>query len=162
MAVLLSDIDIERLVGERKPLPKNYRRRLSPKPKRGHREAEMSVTGTGGSQFSVVIRQASQDPLDFSVILRYHFAQSNRVFRLRRYNGKSHEHTNKLEGNTFDSFHIHRATERYQDSGLAEDAFAEATDRYGSIEGAVECFLEDCAFDLPEDGQMMLSLGGSG
>ncbi|MDZ7814842.1 MAG: DUF1828 domain-containing protein [Planctomycetota bacterium] len=39
---------------------------------------------------------------------------------MRRYNGKSHQHTNKIEGNTFFDFHIHQATERYQEFGERE------------------------------------------
>ena len=53
--------------------------------------------------------------------------QSNRVFRLRRYNGKSHEHTNPIEKEIFYDFHIHTATERYQVlENKKEDTYAEA------------------------------------
>jgi hypothetical protein len=45
---------------------------------------------------------------------------------LRRHNGKSHEHTNQIEAGAFYDFHIHRATERYQELGMREDAYAEA------------------------------------
>ena len=56
------------------------------------------------------------------------------LFRLRRYNGRSHQHTNKIEEITFYDFHIHTATERYQDAGYAEEHFAEVTDRYVDFE----------------------------
>jgi hypothetical protein len=75
------------------------------------------------------------------------------LFRLRRYNGKSHQHTNGIENETFYNFHIHRATERYQDLGMREDTFAEATERYGDMEGAIRCMLSDCGFVPPDDGQ---------
>ena len=78
------------------------------------------------------------------------------LFRLRRYNGKSHEHTNRLEGRTFYEFHIHTATERYQDSGLREDAFAEPTTRLADFVGAVACALDDCGFDRPQPPQPSL------
>jgi hypothetical protein len=52
---------------------------------------------------------------------------------LRRHNGRSHEHTNQIEASTFYDFHIHMATERYQELGMREDAYAEATDRFGDM-----------------------------
>ena len=82
--------------------------------------------------------------------------QSNRLFRLRRNNGRSHEHTNSIEGDTFYDFHIHTATERYQDLGSREDAYAEATDRYSDYAGAVDCMLADAGFDIPFDNQPKL------
>ncbi len=76
---------------------------------------------------------------------------SNRVFRLRRCNGKSHEHTNLIEKQTFYEFHIHMATERYQREGENEDWYAEPTDRYGDLSGAIDCLIADCAFQRPAD-----------
>ena len=94
--------------------------------------------------------------LDFSAILAVHVPHSTRLFRLRRYNGKSHEHTNSIERETFYDYHIHVATERYQEIGAHEDAYAETTDRYSDLESAVECLLGDAAFDVPRDAQMRL------
>ena len=91
--------------------------------------------------------------LIFRVILVYRPPTSNLIFRLRRYNGKSHEHTNTLEGNTFYDFHIHQATQRYQDIGGREDAFAEPTDRFADFQQAISCLFNDCAFQLPYDPQ---------
>jgi hypothetical protein len=78
------------------------------------------------------------------------------VFRLRRYNGKSHEHTNKIEGNKFYDFHIHYATERYQNTGFTEDAFAMITNRYNSFHGALNCMVQDCGFQLVPGAQIEL------
>ena len=80
--------------------------------------------------------------------------QSNRLFRLRRNNGRSHEHTNSVEGETFYDYHIHTATERYQEIGAREDAYAEATARYSDFAGAVGCMLEDANFDTPFGDQL--------
>jgi hypothetical protein len=88
------------------------------------------------------------------VILGYLREDVTSLFRLRRYNGKSHEHTNKIEGNTFYEFHIHTATERYQDRGMDEDAFAEPTTRFSDLNGAIDCMVADCGFDLPPEPQM--------
>lgn len=156
MSVLLSEEDIERLVAERKPLPDNYRASIQVKPKRGHKERQLMLSGKDGDEFLLLLRQSDFNQLDFSAILCYRVADSTQLFRLRRYNGKSHEHTNKLEGYTFYDFHVHYATERYQDSGLREDSFAEPTNRYCDLTGAVSCMIEDCGFEKPFDPQQDL------
>lgn len=149
MAELLTDHKISQLLQESKPLPENVLERIRLKSKRGHKEAELDVAGGEGSSFRLILRQSSLNPLDFSVILAYQIPQTNVFLRLQRYNGKSHEHTNKLEGVRFYDFHIHTATQRYQESGLREDAFAEPTARYADFDGALRCLWQDAAFVLP-------------
>lgn len=156
MAAILTDREIDALIHESKPLPQHWRRRFSLKPKRGHRERELDITGEHGSQFRLILRESMPNPLGFSVILAYCPATTNQLFRLRRYNGRDHEHTNILEQQTFFDFHIHQATERYQDSGLREDAFAMPTDRFADFDGAIRCLIEDCAFVLPHESQLAL------
>ena len=68
-----------------------------------------------------------------------------------RNNGRSHEHTNHIEGGPFCDFHIHLATERYQEIGAREDAYAEPTDRHGTFHDAFRCPLADASFDVPAD-----------
>ena len=75
-------------------------------------------------------------------------------FKLRRYNGKSHEHSNKLENVKFYDFHIHFATQRYQDEGRKEESYAEVADRYSDINEALSCLLEDCNIKIKQDPQM--------
>jgi len=154
--VTLTDIEITKLIKEEKPLPENYQDRLKLKPKRGHKEADLDVFGSNGSKFRIVIRQSEFDPFDFSVVLLYHIPKTNILFRLRRYNGRSHEHTNKLEKTKFDGCHIHQATLKYQQQGLREDEFAEATNKYADLHGAVQCLLNECAFILPSNAQISL------
>lgn len=149
MAVIFSDRQLDELLRENKPLPKDYQKRLQLRDKRGHKERELSVDGEGGHQFRLILRWSSFNHLDFSVILAVVPKGSNALFRLRRYNGKSHEHTNKLEQETFYDFHIHTATERYQQLGVAEDFFAEPTGRYADFHGALNCMLDDCGFVRP-------------
>ena len=152
MNAFLTDDELIKLVDESKPLPENYHRRFLLKPKRGHKEVNLDIEGTNGSHFRIILRQALLDPLDFSVILAYLVPQSNRMIRLRRYNGKSHEHRNKLEDETFYDFHIHISTERYQEQeGEREDGFAMPTSRYADLQGAIDCMLQDCAFIRPPD-----------
>ena len=108
-----------------------------------------------GNEFRLILRHNSINPLDFSVILAVRVPRTNRLFRLRRYNGKSHEHKNSVEKEIFYDFHIHTATQRYQVlENKKEDKYAEVTDRYGDFNGALECLLEDAGF--PPDPQLRL------
>ena len=154
MAVAFSDEDIASLIVERKSLSQDWRVRLRLRPKRGHQERDLDCTGGLGCEFRVILRQNMLNTLDFSAILAVHIPDSNRLFRLRRYNGKSHEHTNSIEGDTFYGYHIHMATERYQEIGAREDAYAEVTDRYNDLDGALDCLLHDAGFDVPPDEQL--------
>lgn len=156
MVVRYSDIEINTMIDERKPLPDKYRSRIQLREKRGHKERELEVIGVQGTKYRLILRQSNFNPLDFSVILAVDPPESNRQFRLRRYNGKHGEHTNKIEGNKFYDFHIHHATERYQEYGMDEDAFAEPTDRYGDYNEALRCMLEDCGFETPRGNELTL------
>jgi len=153
MAARYSDGQIQTLLAERKPLPADWRGKVQLRSKRGHRERDLAIDGVDGSRFRLILRQNDINAFDFSIILAVEVPNTNQLFRLRRYNGKSHEHTNHLEGDTFYDFHIHMATERYQELGTREDAFAEATGRFDDFHGALRCLLEDCGFDLPDDPQ---------
>jgi len=153
MAGTYSDLEIAALVQERKPLPEDWRNKVQLRAKRGHSERELDVTGDAGNQFRLVLRQSKLNTLDFSIILAVNVPGSNQVFRLRRYNGKSHEHTNHIEGDTFYDFHIHFSTERYQELGTREDAYAEPTDRFGDIHAALRCVIADAEFEVPIESQ---------
>ena len=79
------------------------------------------------------------------------------MFHLRRYNGNSHAHTNKIEKDSFLDFHIHIATDRYQDlTGADEDGFAVPTPRYRDLRGAFHCMLEDCGLMIPAEFEQEL------
>lgn len=156
MADFLSDAEVDALLNEEKHLPTDYSHRFMLKPKRGHSEFELELGSADGSVFRVVARRSNFNALDFSVILAYRAPSSTQVLRLRRYNGKSHEHTNPIERQTFYDFHIHTATERYQLSGNREDTFAEATDRYANVDQALECLFKDCGFVVPDEPQASL------
>jgi hypothetical protein len=153
MAARYSDQDIAQLIEELKPFPEDYRSRMQLRPKRGHKEQELDVQGANGSEFRLILRQSNFNPLDFSIILAYRPPNINILFRLGRYDGRSHEHTNRIEGNKFYDFHIHMATQRYQELGTREDGYAEPTDRFSDFASALQCMLNDCGFDIPEDPQ---------
>jgi hypothetical protein len=156
MAVILTDQEIARLIEEAKPLPSDYQVKIQTRPKRGHKERELDLNGASGSDFRLVLRQSLFNPLDFSAILIYRPPNSNQLFRLRRYNGKSHEHTNSIEGKVFYDFHIHQATQRYQEIGAREDTFAEPTERFAEFQQALNCLFKDCNFQTPFDPQRKL------
>jgi hypothetical protein len=157
MAVTLTDTQIEALLAEEKPLPADYARRLQTKPKRGHDERELEVEGIAGNKFRIILRQSQLNIFDFSIILSWQPPEKTaNAFRLRRYNGKAHEHSNALDGDRFYDFHIHYATARYQAHGYREDTYAVVTDRYSSLQGAIQCLIADCSFQLPSTSQFNL------
>ena len=132
-----------------RPLPSGERGRV-----RGNfKYLWLDIEGGDGGDYRLILRQSTFNPLDFSVILAYRPPKSNQLFRLKRYNGKSHEHTNPIEGETFYGFHIHQATERYQEIGAREDTYAKPTDRFADFQQALTCMLKDCGFEIPLDSQ---------
>lgn len=156
MPAVFSDADIARLIAEPKQLPTDWRTRLNMRPKRGHKEQQLDLVGEFESEFRIILRQSNVNPLDFSAILAVRIPQSNRFFRLRRYNGKSHQHTNQIEGESFYDFHIHSATQRYQDIGGREDTYAQTTDRYSNLTEAIGCMQHDVSLIAPENDQLNL------
>lgn len=158
MELFLTDKEITSLINERKQMtvsPDELFRNM--KSKRGHKESEHIIQRTDGSSFVVKIRLSNENPLDFSAILGYNPPKMTKIFLLRRYNGKSHEHRNKLESEeVFYDFHIHTATERYQREGTKEEYFAEITDRYSTIHEALNCLLADCNVALPPSTQITM------
>lgn len=159
MAATYSDADIRALIEERKPLPRDFRSKIRLREKRGHKEQELDVRGATGHQFRLIFRQSSHNALDFSVMLACCPAGSHQLFRLRRYNGRSHQHTNAIETVTFCAYHIHMATQRYQELGMREDAYAEPSDRFFDLRTAIDCMVKDGGFEVPQDLQLKLFQG---
>ncbi len=153
MAAKFSDADINAFVEERKPLSNDFRSKIRLRDKRGHKEQELDIQGASGNQYRLILRQSKFNILDFSIILVYCPVDSNQIFRLRRYNGKSHGHTNTIESDYFYNFHIHTATERYQEIGMREDTYAEPSNRFSDFSAAIKCMLGDCGFDVPVNPQ---------
>lgn len=109
MEITYSDPELEELIQERKTLRNDWRNKLlSPNNKKG----EWFVTGDNGNKFRIIARQNASRPSDFSVILAVLVPLSNRNFRLRRYNGWTNPHNNRIEKEEVDGFHIHFASER--------------------------------------------------
>ncbi len=158
--VRLTDQQISELIAEIKQLPSGFRQTLLQKMKEKgvHRQSEVRVDGRQGHVFYITVRQSILNPLDFSVILSCELQEKPDVsrektgrFHLRRYNGKSHLHTNKLDGDRFRDFHVHYATERYQAAGYAEESYAQPAESYSSLGDALQRLIEECHCELPPD-----------
>ncbi|MBW8051333.1 MAG: hypothetical protein FVQ77_13540 [Cytophagales bacterium] len=156
MEIFFTDKEIQDLLNEKKHLVVTLDDLLhNMKPKKGHKQAEQFIKRTDGSSFVLKIRVSNENTLDFSAILGFVPANRTNTFLLRRYNGKSHEHRNRLEKEVFFyDFHIHTATERYQREGAKEEHYAETTDRYSNIQGALDCLIKDCNIELPPNSQV--------
>lgn len=143
MTVIFTDNEIVDLVQESKPLSKQPHIIL--KEKSGHKEQEIEIVGENGNRYVIILRESAYNQLDFSAILGFYIPQTNNRFLLKRYNGKSHLHSNPLEGKeSFYDFHIHEATERYQKAGFRAEHYASPTNRYNTLEQALECLYSDC------------------
>ncbi|HII30337.1 hypothetical protein COT48_03275 [Candidatus Woesearchaeota archaeon CG08_land_8_20_14_0_20_47_9] len=140
--VVVTDSQISEFIKEQKILPKNFNPVL--KPKNWQNQFEQIVQSKSGRTFKLIVRQSQVNPLDFSVI--FGVMINGKLFRLRRYNGDSHEHTNKIERNKMDGFHIHKATERYQSIGFREDAYSEKTTKYSDWRTALNAMISDNNF----------------
>lgn len=145
---ILSDVAIGALIMASKPIPDGLHPLTNKMASRNQSaRVDFDVDCATGERFVIFIRQNEINPLSFSVILGYRMPGFNRIFRLRRYNGK-HTHSNPIEkAGDFRNFHRHTATERYQQLGAKEDHFAELDTRFHSVEGAIQCLLQDNGFE---------------
>ncbi len=153
MGAVLTEKEIERLLAEPKTLPAGWQQRLGLKQKRGHREAHLDLTGWNGSEFRLILRQADENVFDFSAILAYCPGESSQLVRLCRCNGR-HQHTNAIEGDTFYDFHVHTATERYQEFGGDEEGYAVPCSEYSDLQGAITALCVRCGIEVPPEAQM--------
>lgn len=155
-SVTYTDSEIAALVAERKPLPANWQRLMRLAPKESQTERQLDLAGAEANEYRLILRRSLLNRLDFSLILAVRVPGSTRLFPLRRYNGSSHRHQNRIERTTVYGFHVHTATERYQARGLREDGFAEPTERYFDFESARRCLFKDVNIELPSDQQTQL------
>ncbi|SRR6266446_1428059 len=154
--IRLKDDVIGMLVSEAKHIPYGLCSPHRAMPQRnGNYQKTFDVSAPSGNEFVVKLRQGVVNPANFPVILGYKIPVSYTVFRLRRYNGR-HPHSNHLEGERFQNFHIHMATERYQKVGCDEESYAQETNLHWDLNSAIERMLEDCGFIRPQDEDLPL------
>ncbi|MCY4404407.1 MAG: hypothetical protein OXD54_17715 [Candidatus Poribacteria bacterium] len=149
MDVIFSDQEITALIKERKVLPNERRNKFRKTTHRGNDKYRLNVTGEDGNEFQVIVRISVFNKLNFSVILGVKVPPPKKFFRLKRYNGDYHLHTNTIEEQEVTGFHIHTATERYQAkvNSIREEDYAEPTKRYTDLNGALKCLFADANFE---------------
>lgn len=123
---------------------KHYKgKKLRPDVQKGSKRWNLELYSDDGRCFTMYVRQNMKNEDAFSCGLSTEF-EGNTV-TLARYNGCCHEHTNSIEKNELDFVcHIHSATEKYAKAGLKIDGFAQETDRYTTLIGAIRCMINDC------------------
>ena len=124
-------------------MPDNWRTQLN-------KDSSLYIIGENGNRFRIITNLNKKYPSDFSVILAVIDTKTGVAFRILRYNGMpKRPHNNKIEKQKIYGYHIHSATARYQERGYDEDTYAEETDRYNNLEGALQCLIQDANFELP-------------
>ena len=152
IAIIITDQEIDAFMQEPKPLPPQWCDKFITRDKCKNTEHILKIKGAAGNKFTIIIREHKSNPSsNFSVVLAVYSSKLKRLFRLRRYNGNSHQHTNDFPiGEDTDEeirgFHIHYATELYQREGEDEDDYAKKTDRYTDVPGALHCVIKDANF----------------
>lgn len=144
MHAKLSDLEIMSYAREMKRLPPPGVPFLRLKRKQGHREGEIALVGDSGASYRLLLRQNVHNLANFSALLLYLWPNSTERFCLRRYNGDWHSHKNKVVREVIRGFHVHIATERYQQIGLREDDYAEPSSEYHDLHSALACLCRDC------------------
>ena len=157
---ILTDEEINKLVKEPKALPYDWHIKNPPTKNNVEILQTVQIIGENNTTFILKLRQNAVKSDNFCLTLAYKDIDSGKLFHLKRYDSLA-EHTNKIEKESFEGFHIHTATKRYQEFGLKrEDVYAQITDRFDDYENALKCLLEDCNFTVGIDPQMNL-FGGS-
>jgi len=81
---------------------------------------------------------------DFSCGLNW-VAPNGETLILCRYNGPNHDHPNHLENERLGyNCHIHKTTDKYIKANRKPEGFAEKTERYCTLKGALHCLVSDC------------------
>ena len=112
----------------------------------GNERVTYILTDNEKNRFNLYQRQNYKTGMedDFSCGLSY-LLPSGESFTLIRYNGSSHNHKNKLESNRLGYVcHIHKASRKYLDEAGNADGYAEATTRFHTLNGALDCLVNDC------------------
>jgi len=94
-----SDQEIAQLIAEPKILPSDWTTKVQLRETRVCKTKKFEIEGTNRTKFCIILRQSRFNSLDFCIVLGYYPNNSNKLFHLKRYDGKSHEHTNPIEKN---------------------------------------------------------------
>jgi hypothetical protein len=131
--MILTDTEINQYLQEEKKLKdKDFKEKVD----RGNKTTLFEVKSKSGNKYILRIRNSKSHVANWSVILS--IIIKNKEYILTRYNGNYHAHTNSIEKNSISGFHIHHATERYQEKNYKIDGYATATSEYSTISGAIK------------------------
>lgn len=151
----ITDREIAELVAVRKEIQSGS---SVPTDKGSHLQKNFEAISEDGHRFSIYTRQSKKIANHFSCGLLWHLPSGEKL-TLRRYNGPSHLHVNRLEStDTSNRCHVHMATERYIQALRKPEGYAEPTDRYSILSEAVGCLIADCNITglLYEEPQLRL------
>lgn len=111
---------------------------------RKFRQLNVELIGIDGvDSFSLYMRQNELHENDFSCGISL-IKQGENNLTLARYNGSSHIHVNKLDGQRFEfECHIHEANPACLKLAKKIEDYAIATQRYTNLAGAIKCLLSD-------------------
>ncbi len=164
-----TDREIDDFVNEIKTLPLAWETQLKTKVISTTKTWELTVPGSNQysqadgevtqNEYKVIIRQNLINNLNFCVIFGLYIREMDRLVNIRRYDGKYHAHTNKVESVMLPvDYHIHKLTYRYQEvNHLADDGYAEVTDKYSDLNEAINLMLSECSFHFSPDQQFPLN-----
>ncbi|MCX6327206.1 MAG: hypothetical protein NT144_11240 [Bacteroidia bacterium] len=118
------------------------------KMKDGHEQLNYNVNCIGNDKyrFELYARQNKREGMedDFSCGLNW-VAPNGESLVLCRYNGPNHDHPNHLENEKLGyNCHIHKTTEKYIKANRKPEGFAEKTEKYYTLKGALNCLVNDC------------------
>lgn len=153
--VIITDAEIQSYLAEEKIIPIGAKFKQKTKP--GQIEQTLEIKGSNDNDYKIIKRVSTHNPDDFSIILCIIIGYKE--FRLRRYNGDHGQHTNKIEETKITGTHVHKATERYQDLGIAEDWYAEECKMFNSAESAYKLMRKQAnILDAVPKGQKRLEI----
>jgi hypothetical protein len=144
MVVILTNDERDKLIKEYKIPPQKLKTfTLTKKNQVKYRESDIDLIDNQNRKYKMIMRKNTEDINDFTVILRFFHQQEGAWRTLTRYNGYHGIHTNVLEDEEIDGFHIHKITEKYQEANQKDDGFAEITKSYNTFDDALKAFLKD-------------------
>jgi hypothetical protein len=126
--------------------------------KPSHIESTCEVVSDAGDDFLIYMRQSKILNDDFSCGIKWKTSDGEWVV-LARYNGSSHVHTNRIDGEVFvQQCHVHQITVEAVERGWSHENYAEASDAYATLNEA-KCLLAS-EFNvqelIPENSQLLL------
>lgn len=140
----IRDIISAELLDQLKGCPKTVNNWIcKDREKPSHIESTCEAASDAGDDFLIYLRQNKSLRDDFSCGIKWKTPDGEWVV-LARYNGSSHIHTNKLDGEVFiQQCHIHQITVEAVQLGWSYENHAVACDDYASLDEAKRLLARD-------------------